>query len=318
MTDITEIRANDVRPLLASVNSYRREISGQRARLRSAWMSTTPTVRRCEQQLQAVDAEIAKRDGVLREISAQYGPPDIRRAPIVERPTIEGWFQPTAAGAWTMKANVASAFDADVAAARRLFHQASTKAFGGSLRQAAAESLALVALRISDLREIRSQLQGQLRAALTSRQALVTAERAQAERELTPFEALVRHATGRLPAVLQPWTSPVWEQWAAQPAVPGLDEVYAGVLVPLDDADLGDNADFGSAARIPYFVSLKKNLQIVYSTESRRQALSFARSILLRTIAAASPGELRLTFFDPVGLGQSAAICSTWPSMTPV
>ena len=51
----------------------------------------------------------------------------------------------------------------------------------------------------------------------------------------------------------------------------------------------------------------KQNLEIVYDNATREQALSFARSLLLRQLTFVQPGELQFCFFDPVGLGQSAA-----------
>jgi energy-coupling factor transporter ATP-binding protein EcfA2 len=111
----------------------------------------------------------------------------------------------------------------------------------------------------------------------------------------------------RLPASLQPWDSPAWADWGAQPTVSDLGHIYAGTLIPLDDGDLGDNASFGSSDRIPAFLSLRNNLELVHDAASRDRALSLARSLLLRQLAAIEPGSMRFCFFDPVGLGQSVA-----------
>ena len=118
---------------------------------------------------------------------------------------------------------------------------------------------------------------------------------------------LVAQVMAQLPAPLQPWDSPAWASWAAQPALPDLDHVYAGTLIPLDDDDPGEDASFGSAERIPGFLSLRRNLELVHDPVSRDRALSMARSLLLRHLAAVDPGNLRFCFFDPVGLGQSVA-----------
>ena len=54
-------------------------------------------------------------------------------------------------------------------------------------------------------------------------------------------------------------------------------------------------------------MSLKQNLEIIYDNATREQALSFARSLLLRQLTLVDPGELQFCFFDPIGLGQSTA-----------
>ena len=55
------------------------------------------------------------------------------------------------------------------------------------------------------------------------------------------------------------------------------------------------------------FLSLRHNLELVHDAGSRDQALSLARSLVLRYLAAVDSSNLRFCFFDPVGLGQSVA-----------
>lgn len=58
---------------------------------------------------------------------------------------------------------------------------------------------------------------------------------------------------------------------------------------------------------MPFFLSLRRNLQLIYAADDRERALALARTMLIRQLAATPPGDMRMVFFDPVGLGQSVA-----------
>jgi hypothetical protein len=78
-----------------------------------------------------------------------------------------------------------------------------------------------------------------------SRQAAQS--RAAADPVLAAARAVAEQAIRPLPAPLQPWDA--WGDGALSPVIGGLDDLYAGTVVSLDDGDLGDDAAFGSRPR---------------------------------------------------------------------
>ena len=54
-------------------------------------------------------------------------------------------------------------------------------------------------------------------------------------------------------------------------------------------------------------MTLRRNVELCYTAPERERALALARTLLIRQLAATQPGDMRLTFFDPAGLGQSVA-----------
>ena len=306
--------ATDVGPLLAgddAVASYAAAIAHQRGRLRAAWLSASQDVQRLSAQIRAVDVTRTRRQAELDQlIRDSTFKPDISHIPrkrALPRATIDGWLERASNGDWAVSPAVGKEFDSDAHNARVMFGEYRKRAFGGGVWRDAMSSLSRFAMRVSRLTELLAVLDAELKRATTERSGMVARERANAERELGAGRAYVTGAMSQLPAPLQPWDSPAWADWATQPTVPDLDHVYAGTLIPLDDGDLGENASFGSTERIPGFLSLGRNLELVHDAPSRDRALSLACSLLLRNLAAADPGNLRFCFFDPVGLGQSVA-----------
>ena len=106
---------------------------------------------------------------------------------------------------------------------------------------------------------------------------------------------------------MQPWSDAAWTDWTQPDPVAGVHSLFAGMLTPLADRELGPNANFGTEAQVPLFLSLRRNLQISFAnSNSRAVAVELARSLILRELASTAPGELQLSIFDPIGLGQSA------------
>jgi DNA segregation ATPase FtsK/SpoIIIE, S-DNA-T family len=168
-------------------------------------------------------------------------------------------------------------------------------------------ALARYSVQLARLQQVRATLEEALRTATETRSRQAAEGRAAADAALAAARAVAEQAVRPLPAVLQSWDTAAWDVWMSSPLTPGLDDLYAGSLIPLADGDLGDNAAFGTGERTPFFLSLRRNLELVYTAAERERALALARTLLIRQLAATEPGDMRLTFFDPVGLGQSAA-----------
>jgi DNA segregation ATPase FtsK/SpoIIIE, S-DNA-T family len=246
-------------------------------------------------------------DALVRDYTFEPDMSHVPRKRILPAATIDDWLQPAKNGGWVVSLEIEKAFDYDVNSARIMFAEYAKRSRGGGVLGEAMFSLGRLAMRVSRLTELQSMLNAELEQAMIQRSGVVAHERVAAEGVLAAGRAHVAQAMSQLPAPLQPWDSPAWTDWAAQRPLTELDHVYAGTLIPLDDNDLGANASFGSTERIPAFLSLRHNLELVHDAASRDRALSLARSLLLRHLAAVDPGSLRFCFFDPVGLGQSVA-----------
>jgi S-DNA-T family DNA segregation ATPase FtsK/SpoIIIE len=306
---ITATDKTDVDRLLAAVDYYAAEVARQRNRLRTAWRTASEPVERSQAAVRAVDTALNRRQAALNDIitSSTFKPDTSRTYEEVPPAVVASWLEPLADGSWRIRLDVEQQFDDDERVARSSFAEFRKRAFGLRLYRAGVEHLGVIAARLDRLRELRAMLEQSLASAVAERSGSAAAERSAAEAALAAASSMAAEALSQLPAPLQPWDSVAWAQWPAQPAVLGLGQVYMGRLIPLEDGDLGDNASFGSTARLPYFLPLRDNLEVLYEAGDRDQALSLARSLLLRQLAVASPGDLRFCFFDPVGLGQSVA-----------
>jgi S-DNA-T family DNA segregation ATPase FtsK/SpoIIIE len=297
--------------LVHAVDSYAEALAHQRGRLRTAWQTANEPVARRQSQLRATDATIARRKAQLKKLEDRWARHRIKADPDFAiryneglRDTVGDYVERGANGEWTIKPIVEQVFDRAIEIALEGLQQEYPP--GRSKRDARQEMERFLAW-IWRLEALRKVLEEDLTEVTPVRDEQMAPERAQADRVLETARVLAVEAAGRLPAHLQPWDSPAWADWAVHPTESALDDLYAGTLTPLDDADLGDNASFGSEARFPFFLSLRRNLELVYDAASRDHVLSLARSLLLRQLAAVNPGDSRFCFFDPVGLGQSAA-----------
>jgi hypothetical protein len=125
-----------------------------------------------------------------------------------------------------------------------------------------------------------------------------------AEERLTTMLTRFADVQSRLPAPLLPWANDAWGGWK-----PGQSaaEVFAGLLRPRHDRALGENGDFGRDVVLPLYVRLTAGLHLIANRGNRQTTHALARALLIRSLAAHSPGTLHLTVFDPIGLGQSVA-----------
>ena len=162
-------------------------------------------------------------------------------------------------------------------------------------------------VRIDRLRQVEALLRAEVAKAEQSRMDIARNDREQAEAALAPAAAMATASAALLPPPLRSWVDPAWTDWTAPVGIPGVTGVLGGHLTPVEDADLGLNSSFGCDQRIPWFIPMDQNLQLVHTPATRGEAVSLTRSLLLRRLAGTNAGDLTLSFYDPVGLGQSAA-----------
>lgn len=58
---------------------------------------------------------------------------------------------------------------------------------------------------------------------------------------------------------------------------------------------------------MPVFISIREATQLSHRRQDRERALALTRALLLRALACTPPGKLRVSVFDPTGLGQSVS-----------
>ena len=302
----------EVSRLLNAADSYAAEIARQRGRLRTVWQATTEAVDSAQARVRAVDYTLNRRQQAFDDVTRNFERgPDLDYArgylPRVPAGSPDEWLQPNANGSWSVRPSMEDTFDRELSYARQWFIEERTKIFGGQAARAGRIALAKYSVQLTRLRRIKATLEETLSSATETRSRQTAEGRAAADAALAAVRLVAQQAIRPLPAPLQPWDAAAWGDWASAPVIPGLDDLYVGTLIPIDDDDLGDNAAFGSEEQTPFFLSLHRNVDLVYTREERDRALALARTLLIRQLAASEPGDMRLTFFDPVGLGQSVA-----------
>ena len=302
----------EVSRLLSAADSYAAEIARQRGRLRTVWRAATETVDRVQACVRTVDFALNRRqqafDDVMRNFDRE---PDLDyardyglRVPV---PSPAQWLQSNANGSWSVRPSMEEIFDRELSIAREKFIEEQTKFIRVQAYRSGRIALAKYSVQLTRLRQVKVTLEEALRSATETRSWQAAEGRVAADAALATARAVAEQAMRPLPAPLQPWDATAWGVWASSPVIPGLDDLYVGTLIPLKDVDLGDNAAFGSGEQTPFFLSLRRNIELVYAAAERERALALARTLLIRQLAATEPGDMRLTFFDPVGLGQSVA-----------
>lgn len=297
-----------VAQMVSSVESVRREVARQRARLRSTWQSQTAIVADVQAQLRAVDSAFGERRRMLDEVVANFGHAPDERAGVAAPPaSVPEWLSAGSNGEWSIRQEIDRRFADDHQTARFQFIEERTKRFGGSAKRAGVDALNQYKRRLDQLGQLKTEIQRELARVEQVRRETAANERSLADAALSPARALAREAESQLPPPMRPWASEAWQSWSSLAPIEGVHALFAGWLTPLADDDLGPNSDFGTDVEVPWFLSLRQNLQLTYVDQGRDRALSLARSLLLRGLAASAPGEMQMTFFDPVGLGQSAS-----------
>ena len=218
-------------------------------------------------------------------------------------------------GGWVLNPTLARAFEGAAEAARRSAQAPvkkkglSDRLFGageGNRAQQVQGSIDTMARVVASVTRAITEIDSEELRTTTRRQTEGQALRQKAEEELTAM--LSRHADIQtaLPAFALPWPNEAWDEWQPRQEQPQ-PEMFAGVLRPRHDAELGENGDFGRDVVLPFFVRPMFGLHLITNKGNRQATQELARSLLVRSLAAHAPGTLHLTVFDPIGLGQSVS-----------
>lgn len=281
-------------------------VAEQRAKVTEAWVRQQETVERLEAGVRLLDDAIRDRNEGLREFRDLHS--DFRYLPGTGGGQVTGaeWIFQRPDGHYWISEDMARRMRGELAAAGRELHEARGKLFGGGAKGRAAQHLDNYARLMAALTNRRSRMQRELEDVRADRKRV---EQIRAEAQLK-LDAVIEEAaaTGaRLPAVLQPWTAPVWESaWTEQIGL-DLGQVYLGRNRPTPTPRLGEYAGFGTEYSGPFVVDAGGNLHIGHDAGDRTAVHALVRSMLLRRLVATGPGDLRMTFFDPIGLGQSVS-----------
>lgn len=298
-----EDRISAATDAVLAAGAYVQEVVAEEsARMNDAWADAAKEAADVEAQHGAIEKVRTDYRDRLDIYTGRY--PAARPRPQGEAVSLPSpIFQRTSQG-WSVSESVIRELDRDLAAAQRLADQASKKLFAGRLNEEAGHAATQV-LRMVEALEIEARRLEERKTAITQQRASdVQTLRASADQRLGEATSLLADARRRLPPAMLPWSAAPWRSWS-----PGLTHplVLLGELRRQLAGDGGPNHGFGWDATTPTFVSLRTPLQVRHTRQDRETALALARSLVLRALAATPPGKLRLSIFDPNGLGQSVA-----------
>jgi len=316
--ELDETPAQEVHPnveeLWSNVTGLYEALASQRQGLGRQWIEATLGIQEKQAQLatlKAADEQIRERyTTICGRLKAD---PHIGRQQNLNNQIPASspgqWLNPLhgQAGQWRLAEEQARAFETDLVEARSSLDQADGKTFGGNLRQKGTEALSRVSERLEGLARTIGAAAQELDHAEKSRESAARAEAERSRDAFSPIASLAASSALKLPAVLQPWSSPSWDSWSLEDRTSlGLRLAYGGVLTPKQDPRLGPNAEFGTDVRIPWSFALHDGWWLHHDGPSRSATHSFVRSMMLRQLLSVEPGEVTFCVFDPVGLGQSA------------
>jgi tetratricopeptide (TPR) repeat protein len=309
---LAETTVPSVGQLWSDATSTYEALAFHRQELGRRWIEATLLVEQCQAQLTALragDEDVRKQ---LRTISGRFkvDPPTAASSGAATSPSPpEQWLttRPGGPGAWQLAPQQAQAFDADLDEARTALRQAENRKLGGSLRSRGSDALGRVTQRLDGLAAAIEAAAQAVRDAEVARHTACRAGGDEALRAFDPVAARAANSARQLPALLQPWSSPSWGSWSPDDnSNLGLRLCFGGVLSPKPDQRLGPDADFAINVRIPWGFALHESWWLQHDGPARADAHGFVRSMMVRQLFSAEPGEVRFCIFDPVGLGQSA------------
>ncbi len=122
---------------------------------------------------------------------------------------------------------------------------------------------------------------------------------------LQAFEQFVGEIRSACPTAVEELTSAEIDRW--QPATAPPQAVPIGHYDFQLPPHAGALAQMGTPVALPALLTFPEQGSLLLETEGvgREQAVEVLRSAALRLLAAFPPGKLRLTIFDPIGLGQN-------------
>jgi S-DNA-T family DNA segregation ATPase FtsK/SpoIIIE len=194
--------------------------------------------------------------------------------------------------------------------------QADGVVFKGRLRRRSAEMLeratvarirlrALVADARAHLRKVEAQAAVQIREMEAQNLRDITEVRRTAEEQFLLALEATRGADTQLLPYHREWSA--WTPDMVRPGHSTLGLLHVGTLTATVDPRLGDASGFGAGMQSPFLADPRRGIHIRHQTPGRGSATGIASSILLRSLAMCAPGDVRLTLFDPVGLGDSVS-----------
>jgi tetratricopeptide (TPR) repeat protein len=295
---------------LTALASYRKQL-GQK------WIAESLRVGEDQKRLAVLDEAISQNSERLAkllkklQLKADEVRPDRGLVPSPPAPVPSEWLEqvPGLPGSWRLVEEQAKAFDADFEEALSAYEIYIRKWMGRKEFYKASFAAGRVMERLNVLKGVLPKLKVELERSGKERSwADLELARTKMASELELYQKEAVAAMERLPAVLQPWTSPVWELWSSddRTGFDGLRSVFAGFLRPKSDSSLGPNAEFGSDLRIPFGLPIHRNWLLYHDGKSRGVVHAFVRAVMVRMLLTEKPGELSFSIFDPVGLGESA------------
>jgi S-DNA-T family DNA segregation ATPase FtsK/SpoIIIE len=207
-------------------------------------------------------------------------------------------------GGWAVAQPVMDRLTGDLRKAQVAAREASQRTFSARHRREAQDSCLSVLRTVNALEAMADRLGKEHDEALRRRDSDADAARASADHRLQEAKPNLSDAMRRLPPGMSPWSSPSWLSWSP---VLTHSHVFLGMLRPQVGLKPGKNHGFGSEAPTPVFVPIRDALELRHRRQDRPTALALGRSLLLRGLACTPPGKLRLSIFDPTGLGQSVS-----------
>lgn len=205
---------------------------------------------------------------------------------------------------WTVADEVVARLRNNMHGAQSAAAEVSRRMFSGRQRQTAEANAESVEDLLNSLEAEVQRLHAVRAGSLERREQEASTLRSAADLKLTEATGDLREAMRRLPPAMTPWTNPSWLSWSP---VLTHSHVLLGMLRPQITKLQGINHSFGWDIRIPVFLSVRGAVEIAHRRSARDSALALVRSVLLRALACTPPGKLRLSVFDPTGLGQSIA-----------
>ncbi|OJU80549.1 MAG: hypothetical protein BGO11_07435 [Solirubrobacterales bacterium 70-9] len=205
---------------------------------------------------------------------------------------------------WSVNGQILSWLKQDITTANRAGVEASRKMLAGKPRREVREATVSLVDTLHSLEQRAAQLGEQRDAILRERDEDVASRRVAAEQAVESEMAKLTAVEHLLPAGLRPWADPAWLDWSPE---------FTHSMVLLGSFRLrfgalpGPINGFASNVKTPVFASVRDGLHISHRRDEREKAVALARSLVLRALASTPPGKLRLSIFDPTGLGQSVA-----------
>lgn len=287
----------------AAADAVRALVRAEVESMTAPWVAATTEIEALDGQAAAISAAVDEYKQKLSRFSTAYPagrpsstgrPPRIRVNEVTRR----------AAGGWVVLDEIVGELRREMQKASSAAADASNRMFSGRQRRDAQESAEDVQGLLLKLEEEAARLAAVREETVARRDAQADATRAEADGRLKDAMSTLSDSMRRLPPAMTPWNNPSWLSWSP---VLTHAHVLLGMLRPQTTKVPGKNHGFGWDARTPAFVPIRQAVQISHRRQDRDAAQGLARSLLLRALACTAPGKLRLSVFDPTGLGQAVS-----------